>query len=764
MTRRAYFQHGHPVHSPALLPHSTLAFIASWQGQLLVCTLVLLLGAVYFFVRGPIEHYRQSRRERLAQEKEQELMAMETPVKEENPEEEKPALGAKDRGRERKKDMKRKKGVTKTSTASTDSSPSRPPPIVVPSLAHPCLTTADADLAALESRIVDTAPLAATPTMRYVSTSDLSPCPSPDPSEKKENGYVKAEGFSIFPDDSYLPIANSKKKKKGKGTGSAGLLRNGTPNGENKYPRESLLMGKGDLKNEDMSKNVMEENTIDEVRSPSSSHPRPSRNSHRHTSSISNQPNLSLPKLREIVEDRDDTIEALRAEVGVSKAEEAKALDQLKRARENEERLKGEVERWRKAVKDGGEKRRENDLQARYSSLQKAYTTALHRLTHVESLLRDLGHSLPPSSPLQTPLSPHPHSTHFSSHPQSPIANMASSSPYLPNSGRSLSGGYWSAWPGLSGIGVGSGNITTLLHPNLYHSNPHNGSPATYRRTSSNYVALSSPNINTDANGSVALAGSAPTSAGLGLGDEVSLAGPLTPGLGEFRLGIDSGIMPIGQPNFTTSLAPPGSGAERRRKSIERSVLKNKIPPIVTSSSNGIGKENESGIEKRIEDKQEEVNGCKHEHAIGHPAPNHTPAATVAVTSADIDPNGELPVLNTGVSSSTSSPSSSLPPSIPSIPSDPDPTNPPDTVSDGGHPSSSTLSPSFEDMVTSLSPSPKNRTQLPMEPIFASLAHTPEQVEEMKRMREMAAVAARGNEHVEIQDSSSEKGIALLEL
>ena len=65
----------YPVASP-LLP-STITFIASWKGQLLVCIVSLALGAVYFIIRDPIRAWSRRRKERLSRARAEELMSME---------------------------------------------------------------------------------------------------------------------------------------------------------------------------------------------------------------------------------------------------------------------------------------------------------------------------------------------------------------------------------------------------------------------------------------------------------------------------------------------------------------------------------------------------------------------------------------------------------------------------------------------------------------------------------------------------------------
>jgi len=68
--------------------------------------------------------------------------------------------------------------------------------------------------------------------------------------------------------------------------------------------------------------------------------------------------------LEELLTEREQMIESLRAENGLAKAEEAKAKDELSRAKATEERLKSDVERARK-----GGQRLENEGRKRESEV-----------------------------------------------------------------------------------------------------------------------------------------------------------------------------------------------------------------------------------------------------------------------------------------------------------------------------------------------------------------------------------------------------------
>jgi hypothetical protein len=97
--------------SSPLISVSTITYIASWRGQLLICTIVLVVGAIYFVLQQPVSDYMRRRREKISRERQQELMSLEAKKEVlESPTVEKDKV--KDRGREKKKekDLKKRKG------------------------------------------------------------------------------------------------------------------------------------------------------------------------------------------------------------------------------------------------------------------------------------------------------------------------------------------------------------------------------------------------------------------------------------------------------------------------------------------------------------------------------------------------------------------------------------------------------------------------------------------------------------------------------
>ncbi|EKD04436.1 hypothetical protein A1Q2_01212 [Trichosporon asahii var. asahii CBS 8904] len=63
--------------SNRLLSTQTFTLIASWKGQLVICTVVLVVGAIYFVVREPIREWRERQRERMSRAFTEELLSME---------------------------------------------------------------------------------------------------------------------------------------------------------------------------------------------------------------------------------------------------------------------------------------------------------------------------------------------------------------------------------------------------------------------------------------------------------------------------------------------------------------------------------------------------------------------------------------------------------------------------------------------------------------------------------------------------------------
>ena len=119
--------------SSPLISVSTITYIASWRGQLLICTIVLVIGAIYFVIRQPISDYLRRRREEISRARQQELMSLES----EKEVVESPMVDkdkTKDRGREKKKDkdLRKRKGsllrVSNVGGSGTESSMSMASP------------------------------------------------------------------------------------------------------------------------------------------------------------------------------------------------------------------------------------------------------------------------------------------------------------------------------------------------------------------------------------------------------------------------------------------------------------------------------------------------------------------------------------------------------------------------------------------------------------------------------------------------------------
>lgn len=66
MTTRRPARHAPTPQPQPLLSHSTLTFIGHWRGQLLIVSICLFLGFIYFIIQEPIDRWQRSRRERSA--------------------------------------------------------------------------------------------------------------------------------------------------------------------------------------------------------------------------------------------------------------------------------------------------------------------------------------------------------------------------------------------------------------------------------------------------------------------------------------------------------------------------------------------------------------------------------------------------------------------------------------------------------------------------------------------------------------------------
>lgn len=400
--------------SSPLLSSSTITFLASWRGQLLICTVVLILGGVYFVLQEPIAQYRRRRREALSRVRGEELMSMEDKDKDKDKvkaaEKETEEASPKDkRGREKKKDVKKRKasllkvpvvsgsgesGVSSAGISSIEGSPApgralhttppRPQLQASPSKARTkAVPSADAlrmEASSGASHNDDTSPrrglepslLPASDTTpkpsRLQPPQSLSPWDVPLPasplagpsrspllsgtdiesadgdhgntSESALSNLGNGDGdagagtngitskpieFSIIPEEGYLPVAqpvSSKKKKR----------RNRAPP---PAPLPTLERRVSMSTDSQAASGTVSDSPVVPVT--------PSRQARK--ASLTRPVNADL---EELLTEREQMIESLRAENGLAKAEEAKAKDELSRAKAAEERLKGDVERARK--------------------------------------------------------------------------------------------------------------------------------------------------------------------------------------------------------------------------------------------------------------------------------------------------------------------------------------------------------------------------------------------------------------------------------
>ncbi|WVF66787.1 hypothetical protein IAT40_001529 [Kwoniella sp. CBS 6097] len=738
---RPNIRYGNPPQSPALLSHSTITFLASWRGQLLVCTVVLIVGAIYFFIRDPIESWSRRRREKISRLREGELIRMEQKAEESEEKEDLGVsgavgtgslkVGARERGREKRKEGKKRGGSilrvngaangldgnlgppssATTNTSSVESSPAPPisssssrnntatspnklkrslPATPIPNHKSPSIrirkatdesnpssqaTPSSASVLATPSRnrppppiIVPRPPTNVSPTPLEPWEIPLPTSPMAGPSRVNGNGHEylhsddgiegqevsdefdgasesahssrqdeikeekkKSDGFSIFPEEGYLPIQSSATTGPGSSKKKKRKAKTGQTNGETHFtstPRPNLS------KNEIAKEANGERDIVLEIQgnsSSSSSYTRP-RHRHQRTSSIALLPNLSTDQLREIVEKRDETIDQLRAEIGTAKAEEAKAKEEAMRCKLNEDRAKSDYERAKKAGGrgEGDARRREAELQARLSQLQHMHNSLLNRLGTYETALRETGIILPP------PPSPIP--LHI---PQSSPLPMPTS-PFAPSPvpGRSASMGGFMSYPSPGMY------PSPMLQPNPHYPvHPHAHSPTPYRRLSGL------------PNGFVATPGL-----------EDGLNGPMTPGLTGYPMDIGSSTMPIGL-GHPTSL---GNGElseerERRRQSIESSVLKKKVKEMstiegelkqsieeedvqaddripITTTSNGVGSRSGSGSGSKFGFGSESMSELNSSASNSHPSSPRSAASALRPLS-----NGDVPaVVETG--------------------------------------------------------------------------------------------------------------------
>ncbi|KAL7420378.1 hypothetical protein Q5752_005348 [Cryptotrichosporon argae] len=570
-------------------PLPALTYLASWRGQLVLSLALLVLGGVYFYLASAYTAYRASRRLRLSEARAAELLAGEDEPrprdrrdKDEREREIKDRVGARERGREKRKEVKegRKKMIKDTNEVvsgegSLSPAPSRPTPSsstprkgkeVQPASDDVCPATLTSTDEATEGSARKAAPVvqseptifSESPTVAKAPEVDEPPPPvtppatfTPllsDPHRHAQSPASSARGvsrpsspagpsspappsrsqtFSIYPEEGYLPLSalasSSKKKKRKSGktpTLTAAQLRSPAPLTRELEPDVSVSGSTSD----------------DMPQIPTTP---------RHRRKVSAVAGIPLsPAFNTLLEGHEKTVDALRAEIGIAKAEESKAKDEGEKAREEvrrsraaEEKMRAQWERTEKAKERADAESRKKDaelhmMQGRYAQLSQAYAGVIARLNGLEALMRDQGQPPSPAA-LSASMPAHSASMLGVGNLHQPVPSPLHS-PFLPFPMAST--------PGYPYPSPGQGMFPPqMMHP--YHP----ASP--FRRASA-----------------------APSDV---------LAGPLTPGAYQSELPANtpsSGIM-TSQVNGNGTHAGPSSGltaADVRRISIEASVLKKK--------------------------------------------------------------------------------------------------------------------------------------------------------------------------------------------
>lgn len=174
-----------------------------------------------------------------------------------------------------------------------------------------------------------------------------------------------SQGFSIFPEDGYLPpsaLSKGQKKKRGKGKAGASSIpiphietftNHQQPNGHTPSPSRA----RSTSTSQPLS-HIPESSSASTFTSP----PPTPRRAHSRKTSLGGRP-FGMD-LEDLLLERERTIDALRAEIGEAKAEEAKAREEVERCRKTEELGGVELERVRRACGkvEHELRRRENDV------------------------------------------------------------------------------------------------------------------------------------------------------------------------------------------------------------------------------------------------------------------------------------------------------------------------------------------------------------------------------------------------------------------
>ncbi|CAK9787019.1 hypothetical protein CC85DRAFT_293093 [Cutaneotrichosporon oleaginosum] len=771
-TRRAHARPQRPnVHSTPpsqrLLSSHTFTLIASWRGQLLICTVVLVVGAIYFVVREPIRQWRRRQRERISRAFTDELLAVEqsqSTTSMEDKDRAGPSTGtstallksqtARERGREKRKEKKRLLAAEtpspgpSNSVDSFDSSPSLQPVTCTPS--HPLervpsklqdeapSSTVDANPAPTERTSVPTVNLESAPSSPAVPPISLPPeppSPSPQPAaviaspvsmqaeldvssdgddmsdqpvsdlSRPSVSRTTSASYSILPEDLCAPMLGTGKKKKRKSKArSNGML-------------AELARGP--------SQPTVRKVTAssDDIASPGSGTSSIAPHTPRRRRLASGLGGITMtPALELLLTNHERTIDSLRAEIGQCKAEESKARDdevrtreELRRSRATEDRIRADYERTRKA-RDRAEadsRRLEAELmhfRNRFETLSHMYQAVCHRLRELESHGADPGHS-----------------------PQPPMLPSLQPSPALPSMPTMVTPHIGFPSPMASPMPPHAmGFMPPCPHPHMYPS-------PMQAHGFVNFVPSPSPQRRVDHNGNGDL-----------------LAGPLTPGHGPSASGSqassqyqsDLSLHPNGTPSSSATALSELSAAELRRINIASSVLKKKSRVATDPSESGDSQPATTSKPSEVDIAEESIEGlgikqCEAVPSIsasvdspGSPASLRKPTKQRSTDSISSDASSGPPGRSLLITPSDTGPKTRSPHAVMSPVADGDESFLADDSS-GDTP----CPPSKDDYFGAVSDEQDASLangDVEFAPMFASLAHTPEQLQEIARIQSAA--------------------------
>lgn len=225
-----------------LSPNSSVlstTFIASWRGQLFVCTVCLILGIVYYYVRRPVSAILRSRREAVSRAMQAELMSQEVDDKEVSQagaltEKSKDITAGK--GKEKRKEIKKRKGsllkvnvpgtIPSSATSANESNLSTAGPSSRDSSPAPARLAVPTPTPKSKSKANSAGACKANGSRRDRSISPSSPSPSPSPKPQiriRHPTSDEVDRLPTIPSSGESPITPN--SKSGSDAPNSGLVR-----------------------------------------------------------------------------------------------------------------------------------------------------------------------------------------------------------------------------------------------------------------------------------------------------------------------------------------------------------------------------------------------------------------------------------------------------------------------------------------------------------------------------------------------------------